>query len=161
MSKIEPPEIISIISDLRHLKMSDKWHLVPKPVNPDLPKAIHVPDLLIIKYDAKYNWRLGADNEYTKLIIPDFIKQKHIEVDIFNNGTITIQNITSIANENKTTVEQIGNTIKTNLIANMKSPERCNNDELNSEFKSLCFASVIAFSAALAIGLMVKLGNMF
>ena len=115
--------------------MSDNWFIVKSAPNAYEPKIEYIPDQLCIKFNPKYNWRISCDVEYRKKIIPDFVKHYKIKDGYkysncyLDDCYIIIDDISKIATESKQTIEQIAETIKTNLIANVIPPE-----EVSSEF---------------------------
>lgn len=153
--------------------MIDEWQLIPevkyKPKSYE-PTVKYVPGYLEIEYNTRYNWKTSIDRRYMmKNIIPDFIREEFVQIrpDYLNRecGLIIIRNIPAIVEQSKKTVEQIGNMIKANLIANMEMPKETN--ETNSwtaimdEVRPVCY--IFAFGAGIAsfAALCVKFGIQF
>lgn len=126
------------------------------------PTSKYFSDRLEIKFTSYYHSKI-YDKDYKKLIIPDFINKKYVEItiDYWNSGygTICINNITKIAEENKLTIQSIEDTIKRNLIANMQAPPP--RSVYEEDIKPMLYILAFGFGCAAFIGLMIKLNVQF
>lgn len=120
------------------------------------PIVKYNPDHLVITFNLQYHWKMKTDDNYFSRIIPQFVNKKYVNIEdnsVWDQGFghICIYNINKIAEENKLSIDSIGETIKKNLMNNRETPPIINRFSEDIMCWGVIFAITFGIASVIAI----------